>query len=60
MSKVTPTSRTLRAATRDALQAAGLDPDDMRQASIILASFLWNAANMQEDFPRRPLPRKPS
>jgi len=36
-----------------------LDPDDMRQASIILASFLWNAANMQQDFPRRPLPTKP-
>jgi hypothetical protein len=37
-----------------------LNPDDMRQASIILASFLWNAANMKEDFPRRPLPTKPS
>jgi hypothetical protein len=36
-----------------------LDPDDMRQASIILASFLWNAANMKQDFPRRPLPTKP-
>jgi hypothetical protein len=35
-----------------------LDPDDMRQASIILASFLWNAANMKQDFPRRPLPTK--
>lgn len=35
-----------------------LEPDDMRQASIILASFLWNAANMKEDFPRRPLPRQ--
>jgi len=36
-----------------------LDPDDMRQASIILAGFLWNAANMNQDFPRRPLPTKP-
>jgi carboxypeptidase Q len=35
-----------------------LEPDDMRQASIILASFLWNAANMKQDFPRRPLPTK--
>jgi hypothetical protein len=37
-----------------------LDPEDMRQASIILASFLWNAANMTQDFPRRPLPTKPT
>ncbi len=36
-----------------------LEPKDMRQAAIILASFLWNAANMKEDFPRRPLPTKP-
>jgi carboxypeptidase Q len=36
-----------------------LDPDDMRQASIILASFLWNAANMDRPFPRRPLPTPP-
>lgn len=35
-----------------------LDPDDMRQGSIILASFLWNAANMKQEFPRRPLPTK--
>ena len=37
-----------------------LDPEDMRQASIILASFLWNAANMTQDFPRRPLPTRPA
>ncbi|MBC9035040.1 M20/M25/M40 family metallo-hydrolase [Sphingomonas sp. JC676] len=36
-----------------------LDPDDMRQASIILASFLWNAANMDKRFPRRPMPTEP-
>lgn len=37
-----------------------LEPDDMRQASIVLASFLWNAANMPQDFPRRPLPTRPT
>ncbi len=36
-----------------------LDADDMRQASIILASFLWNAANADKPFPRRPLPTEP-
>ena len=36
-----------------------LDAEDMRQASIILASFLWNAANADKPFPRRPLPSKP-
>jgi hypothetical protein len=36
-----------------------VDPDDMRQASIILASFLWNAANADKPFPRRPLSRRP-
>jgi carboxypeptidase Q len=37
-----------------------LDADDMRQASIVLASFLWNAANADKPFPRRPLPTEPS
>jgi len=36
-----------------------LDAADMRQASIILASFLWNAANADKPFPRRPLPTEP-
>lgn len=36
-----------------------LDADDMRQASIILASFLWNAANADKPFPRRPFPTEP-
>ncbi len=36
-----------------------LEADDMRQASIILASFLWNAANAEKPFPRRPLPTEP-
>jgi carboxypeptidase Q len=35
-----------------------LEANDMRQASIILASFLWNAANMTQDFPRRPMPTR--
>lgn len=37
-----------------------LNPDDMRQASVVLASFLWNAANMDRPFPRRPLAKKPT
>lgn len=36
-----------------------LDAEDMRQASVILASFLWNAANADKPFPRRPLPTEP-
>ena len=33
-----------------------LKPEDMRQAAIILASFLLNAANRDEPLPRMPLP----
>ncbi len=33
--------------------------DDMRQASIVLASILWNAANASQPFPRRPIPTGP-
>ena len=36
-----------------------LKGDDMRQASIILASFLANAANMDKALPRPPLPTEP-
>ncbi|RDE05841.1 M20/M25/M40 family metallo-hydrolase [Sphingomonas aracearum] len=36
-----------------------LRPDDMRQASIILASFLLNAANADKALPRQPLPTEP-
>ena len=36
-----------------------LKGDDMRQGSIILASFLANAANMDKALPRPPLPTKP-
>ena len=33
--------------------------DDMRQGAIILASFLWNAANADKALPRPPLPQQP-
>lgn len=36
-----------------------LKGDDMRQASIVLASFLVNAANADKALPRPPLPSKP-
>jgi carboxypeptidase Q len=36
-----------------------LKGDDMRQASIILASFLVNAANAERALPRPPLPTQP-
>jgi hypothetical protein len=36
-----------------------LKADDMRQASIILASFLLNAANADHALPRPPLPTQP-
>lgn len=29
-------------------------PDDAKQASTIMAAFIWNAANMPERFPRKP------
>jgi Zn-dependent M28 family amino/carboxypeptidase len=32
---------------------------DMRQAALIMASFLWNAANRDEPLPRMPLPTQP-
>lgn len=37
-----------------------LKPEDMRQAAIILASFLLNAANRDEPLPRMPLPTQPT
>jgi len=37
-----------------------LKPEDMRQAVIILASFLLNAANRDEPLPRMPLPTQPT
>jgi len=36
-----------------------LKPDDLRQASVILASFLLSAANRAEPLPRMPVPAKP-
>ncbi|HEX8525634.1 M20/M25/M40 family metallo-hydrolase [Allosphingosinicella sp.] len=33
--------------------------DDLRQAAVIMASFLWNAANRDEPLPRMPLPTQP-
>ena len=36
-----------------------LRPDDLRQASIILASFLLNAANADKALPKQPLPSQP-
>ena len=32
-------------------------PDDLKQASVILASFVYNAAMRDEMLPRKPLPR---
>ncbi len=32
---------------------------DLRQAAVIMASFLWNAANSDAPLPRGPLPTKP-
>ena len=34
--------------------------EDLKQAAVILASFLLNAANLEESLPRMPLPTKPS
>ena len=36
-----------------------LKAEDLRQASVIMASFLWNAANRDEPLPRMPLPTQP-
>ena len=36
-----------------------LKPEDMRQASVILASVLLNAANRDAPLPRIPVPQKP-
>ncbi|MFN6981662.1 MAG: M20/M25/M40 family metallo-hydrolase [Brevundimonas sp.] len=37
-----------------------LKAEDMRQAAVILASFLLNAANRDEPLPRMPLPTQPT
>ncbi len=37
-----------------------LKPEDLRQAAVILASFLLNAANRDQPLPRVPMPTQPS
>jgi hypothetical protein len=36
-----------------------MKPEDLRQASVIMAAFLLNAANRDEPLPRMPLPSQP-
>src|SRR5580765_3364951 len=33
-----------------------IQADDMKQASVIMAAFVYNAAMREEKFPRKPLP----
>lgn len=35
-----------------------LQPDDLKQAAVIIASFVYNAATRSEKLPRKPLPQK--
>ncbi len=37
-----------------------IQADDMKQASVIMAAFIYNAATMDQKFPRKPRPRAPS
>jgi Zn-dependent M28 family amino/carboxypeptidase len=34
--------------------------DDMRQASVVIAGMLWEAANSDKELPRQPLPSQPA
>jgi len=36
-----------------------LQPQDLQQASVLMAAFLYNAAMRPEPLPRKPLPREP-
>ncbi len=36
-----------------------LRPDDLRQAAVVMAGVLWQAANDEAELPREPLPSKP-
>jgi hypothetical protein len=36
-----------------------LNPDDLKKSAVILASFLWHAANRDELLPRKPMPTEP-
>jgi Zn-dependent M28 family amino/carboxypeptidase len=37
-----------------------LRPEDLREASVVLASVLLNAANSDKPLPRKPLPTQPA
>ena len=37
-----------------------LKADDLRQAAIVMAAFLLNAANSDEPLPRMPMPTRPT
>jgi len=36
-----------------------LNPDDLKKSAVILASFVWHAANRDELLPRKPMPTEP-
>lgn len=36
-----------------------LDPEDLKQSAVILASVIWHAANRDQPLPRKPLPTDP-
>jgi Zn-dependent M28 family amino/carboxypeptidase len=36
-----------------------LNPDDLKKSAVILASFIWHAANRDEMLPRKPMPSEP-
>jgi carboxypeptidase Q len=36
-----------------------LNPEDLKKTAVILASFLWHAANRDEMLPRKPMPEEP-
>ncbi len=36
-----------------------LQREDLMQASVIMAAFVWNAANREALLPRQPLPKDP-
>jgi len=36
-----------------------MKPEDLRQAAVIMAAFLLNAANRDEPLPRMPIPQQP-
>jgi carboxypeptidase Q len=37
-----------------------LQPDDLKQASVVLATFVWQAAMRDQKLPRKPLPKETS